>query len=138
MEDDLTYLEFADADVAGRLKPFMMARCFDACRALVHYDAPEDCPDGEITLLLKDDLLKENNSTVILRVEDGVLSLEKTERPFQAVISMGAFTQMYFGAYTFTQLVEAGKIQVRAYAPEVFAFMDCLFPKCVNFINEYY
>ena len=138
VEDDLTYLEFADADVAGRLKPFMMARCFDACRALVHYDAPEDCPDGEITLLLKDDLLKENNSTVILRVEDGVLSLEKTERPFQAVISMGAFTQMYFGAYTFTQLVEAGKIQVRAYAPEVFAFMDCLFPKCVNFINEYY
>lgn len=138
MEDDLTYLEFADADMAGRIKPFMMARCFDACKALVHYDAPEGCPDGEIALLLQDDLVKDNNCTVILRVVDGILSLEKTEKPFQAVVPMGAFTQMYFGAYTFTQLVETGKIHVRAYVPEAFAFMDRLFPKCVNFINEYY
>ncbi len=54
------------------------------------------------------------------------------------MIPMGAFAQLYFGAYTFSQLVEAGKIRMNTYAPETLAFMDALFPQCVNFINEYY
>ena len=52
MEDDLTWLDFPDADRAGRVKPFMMARCFDAVQALQRYEVPENCPDGQVTLLL--------------------------------------------------------------------------------------
>ena len=33
MEDDYTWLDFPEADRAGRVKPFMMARCFDAVQA---------------------------------------------------------------------------------------------------------
>ena len=138
MEDDLTYLDFPDADRAGRLKPFMMARCFDAVQALRRYEVPENCPDGQVTLLLQDELLEENNSLVTLSVDTGSLYLAKAAGNADAVITMGAFTQLYFGAFTFSQLVEAGKIRMRSYTPELLSFLDALFPKCVNFINEYY
>ena len=138
MEDDLTYLDFPDADRAGRVKPFMMARCFDAVRALSRYEVPEQCPNGQVTLLLQDDLLEENNSLVTLTVDDGSLYLEKGTDNADAVVSMGAFTQLYFGAYTFTQLVEAGQIRMRTYTPGLLSFLDGLFPKCINYINEYY
>ncbi len=138
MEDDLTFLDLADADRAGRIKPFMMARCFDAVNALYRYEVPENCPDGQVSVLLQDGLLEENNGLVTLAVDSGSLYLEKgTGRP-DAVISMAAFTQLYFGAYTFSQLVEAGKIRMNAYAPDMLTFLDRLFPRCVNFINEYY
>ena len=138
MEDDLTYLDFPDADRAGRVKPFMMARCFDAVQALSRYEVPEYCPDGQVTLLLQDELLEENNSLVTLTVDTGSLYLEKGSDGADAIVPMGAFTQLYFGAYTFTQLVEAGKIRMQTYSPELPAFLDGLFPKCINFINEYY
>ena len=138
MEDDYTWLDFPEADRAGRVKPFMMARCFDAVQALQRYEVPEDCPDGQVTLLLQDELLKENNSLVTLIADTGSLYLEKAAGDADAVVPMGAFTQLYFGAFTFTQLVEAGKIRMRSYRPELAAFLDALFPRCVNFINEYY
>ena len=138
MEDDLTYLDFPDADRAGRVKPFMMARCFDAVQALRRYEVPENCPDGQVTLLLQDELLEENNSLVTLAVNDGSLYLEKGTDNADAVIPMGAFTQLYFGAYAFTQLVEVGKIRMRSYTPELLSFLDGLFPRCTNYINEYY
>ena len=138
MEDDLTWLDFPDADRAGRVKPFMMARCFDAVQALQRYEVPENCPDGQVTLLLQDKLLEENNSLLTLAVDTGSLYLEKTTGDADAVIPMGAFTQLYFGALTFSQLVEAGKIRMRSYTPGLLSFLDALFPKCVNFINEYY
>ena len=138
MEDDLTYLDFPDAELAGRVKPFMMVRCCDAVQALERYEVPENCPDGQVTLLLQDELLEENNCLVTLTVDSGSLYLEKGKSPADAVIPMGAFAQLYFGAYTFTQLVEAGKIRMQSYLPELPVFLDLLFPKCINYINEYY
>jgi len=116
----------------------MMARCFDPVGALERYEVPEGCPDGQATLLLQDDLLEENNFPVTLAVDSGSLYLEKGRGATDGVIPMGAFAQLYFGAYTFSQLVEAGKIRMNTYRPETLAFMDALFPQCVNFINEYY
>ena len=138
MEDDLTWLVFPDADRAGKVKPFMMARCFDAVQALQRYEVPEGCPDGQVNLLLQDNLLEENNSLVTLAVDTGSLYLEKTTGDVDAMIPMGAFTQLYFGAFTFSQLIEAGVIKMRSYSPGLISFLDALFPKCVNFINEYY
>ena len=71
-------------------------------------------------------------------MDDGSLYLEKGTDNADAAVSMGAFTQLYFGAYTFTQLVEAGQIRMRTYTPGLLSFLDGLFPKCINYINEYY
>ncbi len=138
MEDDLTWLDIPDAEKAGRIKPFMMARCFDAVKALQRYEVPAGCPDGQVTLLLQDDLLEENNCLVHMASDTGCLYLQKAVGEADAVIPMDAFTQLYFGAFTFSQLVEAGKIRMRSYTPGLLLFLDALFPKCVNYINEYF
>ncbi len=83
-------------------------------------------------------LLEENNHLVTLTADTGCLYLEKAAGDADAVVPMGAFTQLYFGTFTFSQLVEAGKIRMRSYTPELLSFLDMLFPRCVNFINEYY
>ena len=82
--------------------------------------------------------LEENENLVTLGVDTGSLYLENATGDGDAVIPMGAFTQLCFGAFTFSQLVEAGKIRMRSYTPGLLSFLDALFPKCVNFINEYY
>ena len=51
-------------------------------------------------------------------------------------MDMAAFTQMYFGAFTATELAEAGKIKV--HNAEKLSVLDKLFPKCRNYINEYF
>jgi predicted acetyltransferase len=116
----------------------MMARCFDVVQALDRYEVPENCPDGRVTVLLQDDLLEENNHLVTLTADNGCLYLENTAGDADTVIPMGAFAQLYFGAFSFSQLVESGKIRMRSYTPGLLSFLDALFPRCVNFINEYY
>lgn len=138
MEDDLTWLDFPDAALCPRLKPFMMARCFDSYQALQEYSLPPDCPDGRVTVLLRDDLLEWNNHLLTLVAENGRLTVKEADEPAEVVLSAGAFTQLCFGAYTASQLLGADKIKMRGYLPEALAFLDQLFPKCVNFINEYY
>ena len=137
-EDDLTWLDFPDASLCGSVKPFMMARCLDMYRALREYEIPAGCPDGCVTLWLRDELLEQNNCLVTVSAEAGRFRVEETEEPADAVLSAGAFTQLYFGAFSASQLVEADKLKMRSYLPEALAFLDALFPKCVNFINEYY
>ena len=56
----------------------------------------------------------------------------------EVTMDMGAFTQLYFGAFSATELFEAGRLRVRAGAEGKLALLDCLFPKQRNFINEYF
>ena len=53
-------------------------------------------------------------------------------------MDMGTFTQLYFGAFSATELYEAGRIRVKAGAEEKLELVDILFPKQRNFINEYF
>ena len=53
-------------------------------------------------------------------------------------MDMGTFTQLDFGAFSATELCEAGRIRVKAGAEEKLELLDSLFPKQRNFINEYF
>ena len=53
-------------------------------------------------------------------------------------MDMGASTQLYFGAFSATELFEAGRLRVKAGAEEKLSLFDKLFPKQRNFINEYF
>lgn len=134
--DDLTYLNFKEQKYTGRLEPFMMARCIDAATALQSLTIPAGMPDGEVTLLLSDRLIKLNNYLLKLTVSQGKLSMTLTDAIEDLTMGMGAFTQLYFGTFSATELAAAGKIKVTA--PEKLAFLDALFPKETNYINEYF
>ena len=114
----------------------MMARCIDAATALQALTVPEQMPDGEITLLLSDKLIALNNYLLKLTVSGGQLTMKLTDAAEDVTMGMGAFTQLYFGAFSASELAAAGKIKVAA--PEKLAFLDALFPRQSNYINEYF
>ena len=135
---DKTYLGFADQSLSPQLRPFMMARCLDARKALAQVAVPEGVQAGSVVLLLTDKVIDRNNHLLKLEVGAEGLSVKSTIDVEEVTMDMGAFTQLYFGAFSATELFEAGRLRVRAGAEGKLALLDCLFPKQRNFINEYF
>ena len=133
---DKTYLYFADQKLSGSVQPFMMARCIDARLALDKLPVGETVPEGCLNLLLTDNIIPGNNHLLQLSVAEGKISSVSTTEPEDVTMDMGAFTQMFFGAFTASELAEAGLIEVAN--AEKLSVLDNLFPKCRNFINEYF
>ena len=135
---DKTYLGFANQSLSPQLRPFMMARCLDARKALAQVVVPEGAQAGSVVLLLTDKVIDRNNHLLKLEVGAEGLSVKSTIDVEEVTMDMGAFTQLYFGAFSATELFEAGRLRVRAGAEGKLALLDCLFPKQRNFINEYF
>lgn len=135
---DRTYLQFADQQLAPQLAPFMMARCLDARQALADLKISEDVPDASVVLLLTDKLIDRNNHLLRLESEGGKLNSKSTIEEEEVTLDMAAFAQLYFGAYSASELWEAGRLRVRADRSAKIRFLDQLFPKTRNFNNEYF
>ena len=135
---DKTYLGFADQSLSPQLRPFMMARCLDARKALGQLAVPEGAQAGSVVLLLTDKVLDRNNHLLKLTVDAGAVAVKSTIDVEEVTMDMGAFTQLYFGAFSAKELWEAGRLRVNAGAEAKLAFLDSLLPKRRNFINEYF
>lgn len=135
---DKTYLGFADQSLAPQVKPFMMARCLDARKALAQLVAPEGAQEGSVVVLLTDKVIDRNNHLLKLYVKDGEVEVKSTIEQEEVIMDMGAFTQLYFGAFSATELFEAGRIRVKAGAEAKLSLLESLFPKQRTFINEYF
>lgn len=133
---DKTYLGFKDQSLSGRVQPFMMARCIDARTALAKLTAPQDLPEDSVVLLLTDKLIDRNNHLLKLKTAPGSLEAVSTLDAEEVTMDMGAFTQLYMGAFSAAELWEAGRL--KAAAPEKLALLDKLFPKCRTYNNEYF
>lgn len=133
---DKTYLGFKNQSLTGSLQPFMMARCIDARAALAKLEAPQDLPQGSVVLLLTDKLIDRNNHLLKLKTAPGSLEAVSTLDAEEVTMDMGAFTQLYFGAFSASELWEAGRL--KAAAPEKLALLDKLLPKLRNYNNEYF
>lgn len=134
-EGNLAHLDFNNADYCGSLKPFMMARCLNIRKALDVLPVPQEL-EGEATLLITDKFLPLNNGLLKIKAQNGALSHASTIDDEEVIMDVTAFTQLYFGAFSFDELVRAGKIKVNN--PQKCGFMQALFAKCRNYINEYY
>lgn len=135
---DKTYLGFADQSLAPQVKPFMMARCLDARKALAQLVAPGGAQEGSVVVLLSDKVIDRNNHLLKLYVKDGAVEVKSTIEQEEVIMDMGAFTQLYFGAFSVTELFEAGRIRVKAGAEAKLSLLESLFPKQRTFINEYF
>ena len=133
--DNLAHLDFAGADYCGSVKPFMMARCINIRKALEIWPVPQRL-EGEATLLITDKFLPLNNGLLKIKASGGVLTHASTVDDEEIVMDEAAFTQLCFGTFSFDELVRAGKIKVLN--PHKSGFMQALFAKCRNYINEYY
>ncbi|WP_444347709.1 GNAT family N-acetyltransferase, partial [Phascolarctobacterium succinatutens] len=133
---DKTYLSFADQALTGRLQPFMMARCLDARAALSKLPVAEDMSSGSVVMLLTDKMIERNNHLLQLRTSPGKLEAVSTLEQEEVTMDMGAFTQLYFGAFSATELWEAGRIKCSDVRK--LQLLDELFPKCRTYNNEYF
>lgn len=133
---DKTYLEFKDQALTGSLQPFMMARCIDARSALAKLIVPQDMPESSVVLLLTDKIIDRNNHLLKLKTAPGSLEAVSTLDAEEVTMDMGAFTQLYMGAFSAAELWEAGRL--KAAVPEKLELLDRLFPKCRNYNNEYF
>ena len=132
---NMAYLDFAGSTYSGSLKPFMMARCINIRKALELLPVPQNV-SGEAVLLITDKFLPLNNGLLKITAQNGALTQASTIENEEITMDSAAFTQLYFGAFSFEELVRAGKIKV--HNPRKSGFLQALFTKCRNYINEYY
>lgn len=131
---DKTYMHFADQSVTGSLAPFMMARCLDVQLALEQLTEVEKALKGSFVLRVTDKLLGDVNFRV--SVGAGSLSVERADADCDISMDVGAFTQLYFGAFSAGELHEAGAIDCSHH--EQLLLLDKLLPKQRTYINEYF
>lgn len=135
-ESDVTYLRLPDQSLAPQERPFMMGRVLNAAQCLKALPCNKGLAGRELVLGLKDEQIALNTMLVKLRFTDHGLELLNTVDDPQVLMDVGVFTQLFFGAYSVDELLQAGMLLISdENAKEV---LEKLFPKENNFINEYF
>lgn len=116
--------------------PFLMARIVDVMKTLEVIDYPQEI-EGEIIIEVEDNLAPWNNQSFLLHVSKGKGSIEALGKDKGDVqITVGALTQLVFGRLEVKELLKLGLIDINIL--EKLVFFESIFPKCNNYINEYY
>lgn len=89
----------------------MMARCINIRKALELLPVPQNV-SGEAVLLITDKFLPLNNGLLKITAQNGALTQASTIENEEITMDSAAFTQLYFGTFSFEELVRAGKIKV--------------------------
>ncbi|MDR3590395.1 MAG: GNAT family N-acetyltransferase [Negativicutes bacterium] len=135
--DDWLYFLLPDPKGAVTMEPFMSARVVDAAEALAALSYPADV-DGSVSFAVEDDLAPWNNRIITLTTSGGKGRISTlSQSPADTVrLSVGALTQLLFGRLSASELLQMGRLHSEMSAP--LNLLDRLFPKCNNYINEYY
>lgn len=133
---DKTYLHLQEQQYAGSLLPFMMARCINVREALLQFSVADTELSGSLALLISDKTLPLNNGLLELKVTAGQLTVKSTVAMQDIEMDIAAFTQMYFGQFSVWELAAENRLKI--HNKEAAKLLDMLFPKCNNYINEYF
>lgn len=134
--DDLTYLHFPDQALSGSIFPFMMARVIDVRKALEAVPLSNNVTKGTFTILITDDLIKVNNVLLKVTISNNAIKFDNTFELPDIEMDISAFTQLYFGQFSLSELAAEGVIAV--YSDDAGCLLSNILPKCNNYINEYY
>lgn len=134
--DDLTYCALPDPRQGVTVVPFMTGRLADVAAALtaVAYDPTVR---GQVALAVRDELAPWNDQTFLLTVQDGRGEVETRPRQDNGVqCTAGALAQLVFGRLGVDELTYTGGLSAADAA--ALALLARLFPRCSNYINEYF
>ncbi len=134
--EDKTYLHLTNQRYSGRLQPFMMARCINIRQALLQLNVSDLDLQDSLVLLIHDKTLPINNGLLRLKVESGKTDIISTVDMQEIEMDVAAFTQLYFGQFSVQELAAENRLKV--HKQEAAELLDKLFPKCHNYINEYF
>lgn len=133
---DKMYLQLQDQNYAGSLQPFMMARCINVRQALLQLTNIAADMQGTLALLINDKTLPLNNGLLKLDINAGQLNIKSTVEMQDIEMDVAAFTQLYFGQFSVQELAAENRLKI--HNEEAALLLDRLFPKCHNYINEYF
>ena len=133
---DKMYLHLQDQNYAGSLQPFMMARCINVRQALVQLTNIAADIQGAVSLLITDKTLPLNNGLLKLEVNAGQIDVKSMVDMQDIEMDVAAFTQLYFGQFSVQELAAENRLKI--HNEEAALLLDRLFPKCHNYINEYF
>lgn len=135
-EADKTYLYFSDQKTSGSLMPFMMARCINVRQALEELKVKDLEISGVLKILIHDKNLPLNNGLLEVKIENGKIDFKSTTDEEDLEMDIATFTQLYFGQFTVEELLTEGKIKAKSLKSA--NILARIFPKCNNYINEYF
>lgn len=133
---DKTYLHLQDQKYAGSLQPFMMARCINVRQALLQLTDIAADVQGTLSLLINDKTLPLNNWLLKLEINASQINIKSTVDMQDIEMDVAAFTQLYFGQFSVQELAAENRLKI--HNQEAASLLDRLFPKCQNYINEYF
>jgi predicted acetyltransferase len=134
--DDLTYLSLPEPKREVQLFPFLSGRVVDVVKVL---EAAKYAPEikEKITLEIADDLAEWNNGVFALEVSGGKGNVQPWPQSGGEVqCTIGALSQLVFGRISARELAKVGRLATNF--PGNIEILETLFPKCNNYINEYY
>lgn len=136
--NDLGYNYIHNFKFAGQQVPFMMARVIDVVKALELLDMKllKNVQCGELNILFQDSNIDDNNILIKLIITKDNLIIKYTNEKPDVYINAAIFVQLYFGTHSVEELVDNGFIYFEN--KDKIALIASLFPKCNNYINEYY
>ena len=121
--DDLLYLRLSSQQLAPRMVPFMMGRIVNAAQVLQSLSVPDCLVGRELVIGIRDEQVPLNTMLVKMHFDE-------------KGITLSSLTQLFFGTYGARELKDAGFIHVEEESS--LWTLETLFPKKVNFINEYF
>lgn len=129
---DPSYLEFADERSGITLYPFTSGRIVDVMQALSQYKAPTDL-QGSVAIGITDTMAPWNQGVFSLAMEGSSLKVTQGAAP-DVEMTIGNFSQLFFGGVDAAALVSNGRVTVNN--PAGFFLLQQLFPRQNNVIFE--
>ncbi len=134
--NDLSHLYIPDDARQVALTPYMMARLFDVQAALERL-VPPDGVGGKLAIRVDDPIAAWNDATFTVEVGHGRPTCRREGTAEDVRCSVGALTQLYFGAVSAIELWRLGHLSLCGSGDgATLALLSGLFPKTDNYINE--
>ena len=134
--DDTLHMALANPKEGVSLFPFMSGRIVDVASALSAITYPAAIRSS-LTISVADSLVDWNQGVLTLEVTDGRGEMKAAPGSEPSLsLTINALSQLVFGRLSAAELVRSG--QLTAAKPESLKILDSMFPKCENYINEYF
>ena len=133
IDDKIRFILANPRNITMKLKPFMMGRIINLKKYLEDLDI-ESNKKASINICVKDDYINENNKIFKVSLENNKLSVEAGDFDYDVKFDINTISQLAFSyingkeAYLLNNLEENNK---------VIDFLDLIFTKKNNYINEY-
>lgn len=133
IDDKIRFILSNPRNITMKLKPFMMGRIIDLKGYLESLDIVANNKTS-LSISIKDEYIKENNKTFKISIENNKLSVEEGTFEHDVELDINTISQL---AFSYINAREAYLLNEIEDDKRVIEFLDLIFMKKDNYINEY-